>query len=102
MPTPWGISLGQRNHRKARLPLSRLRMGELRDQAKISRLGGNRILAEPDAVGKQGVTARVHDAVESGVPGFSEGVVGMLGCRLELFLYFDERLRQLAYLIRTK
>ena len=77
-------------------------MGELRDQAKISRLGGNRILAEPDAVGKQGVTARVHDAVESGVLTLGKGIVGILGCRLELFLNFDECLRQLAYLIRTK
>jgi len=74
-------------------------VGELRDQAKISRLGGNRILAEPDAVGKQGVTARVHDAVESSVPAFSERVVGILGCGLKLALNVDEGLGEFSHFL---
>ena len=71
-------------------------MGELRDQAKISRLGGNRILAEPDAVGKQGVTARVHDAVEGSVLAFGERVIGILGCGLKLALHVDESLGEFS------
>jgi hypothetical protein len=40
------IGLGQRNHGKARLPLSRLRMGELGDEYWTSRIGWNGILAD--------------------------------------------------------
>mgnify|MGYP000218272235 FL=1 len=40
------IGLGQRNHGKARLPLSRLRMGELGDESWTSRIGWNGILAD--------------------------------------------------------
>ena len=57
-----------------------------------SALGRNRILTKPDAVGKQGVTARVHDAVEGGVLALGKRGVGILGCGLKLALNVDEGL----------
>ena len=74
-------------------------MGELRDQPKISRFGRNRILTEPDAIREQGVTARVHDAVQGGVLALGERVVGILGCGLKLALNVDEGLGEFSHFL---
>lgn len=71
-------------------------MGEFRDQPKVSRFGRNRVLTKPDVVGKQGVPARVHDAVEGGVFALGKRIVGILGCRLKMALNVDEGLGEFS------
>ena len=66
-------------------------MSELGHETEAARrVHRHRVLAEPDAVIEKSVTAHGHDALQTGVPGFGEGVFSVFGNRLKLSLHIEQ------------
>lgn len=71
-------------------------MNQLGYKAEMARFSRNWILGEPDAVGQQGFTAGIHDAVQGGVVGMGERVEAVFGRWLQDTLHLDQGLGQLG------